>query len=244
MRREELLTRTLVELADTLVDDFDVVELLTLLANRCVEVLDVAAAGLMLATPQGDLRVVASSSDEMRLVELFELQSEQGPCPDCFRTGELAVNDDLTADGERWPLFRPVALKAGFKSVHAVPMRLRGVTIGALNLFRAEVGTLEEADLAAAQALADVATIGILQHRAALQAHVVVDQLNHALNSRIVIEQAKGIVAERAALDMDGAFSWLRSHARSHNLRLIDVAQSVIDGSLSPAPAHSTVKLS
>ena len=240
MTREAVLALTLVELADTLVDDFDVVEMLTLLANRCVDVLDVAAAGLMLADPEGDLRVVASSSDAMRLVELFELQSQEGPCPDCYRTGNSIVNRDLTSDAERWPRFGPFALKSGFRSVHAVPMRLRRLTIGALNLFRSDEGALDDADVVAAQALADVATIGILQHRAAVSAQVVVDQLNHALQSRIVIEQAKGIVAERAGLDMGAAFSWLRGHARSHNLRLVDVAQSVIEGSLRPAPARPT----
>jgi len=235
MPREALLARTLVELADTLVDDFDVVELLTLLTDRCVDVLDVAAAGLMLVAPEGDLRVVASSSEEMRLVELFELQSQEGPCLDCYRTGEPVLNQNLARDYGRWPRFGPVAVEAGFRSVHAIPMRLRGVTIGALNLFRDHEGVLDEADVVAAQALADVATIAILQHRAALQAHIVVDQLNHALNSRIMIEQAKGILAERTHLDMNGAFSWLRNHARGHNLLLIDVAQSVIDGTLAPA---------
>lgn len=236
MPREALLARTFVELADTLVDDFDVVELLTLLAHRCVEMLDVVAAGLMLVAPEGDLRVVASSSEEMRLVELFELQSAEGPCPECYQTGEPSLTEDLSADELRWPSFGPVAVKAGFLSAHALPMRLRGVTIGALNLFRTERGVLEEADVVAAQALADVATIAILQHRAAAQAHLVVDQLNHALTSRVVIEQAKGILSERAGLDMEGAFSWLRHHARNHNLLLIDVAQAIINGTLAPEP--------
>jgi GAF domain-containing protein len=236
MPREGLLARTFVELADTLVDDFDVVELLTLLAHRCVEMLDVSAAGLMLVAPEGDLRVVASSSEEMRLVELFEIQAQEGPCPDCYRTGEPALHENLAADGSRWPRFGPVALKAGFLSVQALPMRLRGVTIGALNLFRTETGTLEESDVVAARALADVATIAILQHRAAIQAHLLVDQLNHALNSRVVIEQAKGVLAERAGLDMEGAFAWLRKHARDQNELLVDVAQSIIEGQLAPNP--------
>jgi GAF domain-containing protein len=222
-----------VELADTLVDDFDVVELLTLLAHRCVEMLDVAAAGLMLVSAEGDLRVVASSSEEMRLVELFEIQAQEGPCPDCYRTGQATQHENLARDVQ-WPLFGPVALKAGFLSVHALPMRLRGVTIGALNLFRTATGAMEESDLVAAQALADVATIAILQHRAAIQAHLVVDQLNHALNSRVMIEQAKGILAERAGLDMEAAFAWLRKHARDHNQLLVDVAESIIKGDLTP----------
>jgi transcriptional regulator with GAF, ATPase, and Fis domain len=232
MMREGLLARTFVELADTLVADFDVVELLTLLAHRCVEILDVNAAGLMLVSPEGDLRVVASSSEEMRLVELFEIQAQEGPCPDCYRTGEATHYGNLSADGSHWPRFGPVAMASGFLSVQALPMRLRGVTIGALNLFRAEKGTLDEPDLVAAQAMADVATIAILQNRASIQAHLVVDQLNHALNSRVMIEQAKGILAERGGLDMEAAFAWLRKHARDHNQLLVDVAGSIIEGNL------------
>src|SRR6202521_5833526 len=171
MLREALLARTLVELADTLVDDFDVVELLTRLTDRCVLVLDVSAAGLMLVSPGGDLRVMASSSDAMRVLELFELQAEEGPCPDCYRTGEPIVNQKLAADDGRWPRFAPRALEAGFRSVHALPMHLRELTIGALNLFRADEGGLDEADLLAAQAFADVATIAILQHRARSEEH-------------------------------------------------------------------------
>ncbi len=240
MPREALLVRTLVELADSLVDEFDVVELLTLLADRCVEVFDVAAAGLMLVAPGGDLRLVASSSEEMRLVELFELQSQEGPCPDCYRTGEPVLNQNLATDNGRWPRFGPVALEVGFKSVSALPMRLRGVTIGVLNLFRTNEGPLGEADVVAARALADVATIAILQHRAVIQADIVNEQLNHALNSRILIEQAKGILAERVGLDMKDAFSWLRNHARNHKLLLVDVAQSVIDGTVAPDPPLPT----
>jgi GAF domain-containing protein len=244
MPREALLARTLVELADTLVDDFDVVELLTLLANRCVEVLDVSAAGLMLVAPEGDLRVVASSSEEMRLVELFELQAQEGPCPDCYRTGEPTGSRDLAAEECRWPQFGPVALKAGFRSVRALPMRLRGLTIGALNLFHVDEGVLDDDDVVAAQALADVATIGILQHRAVREAHVVIDQLNHALQSRIVIEQAKGVIAERSRLDMDQAFFWLRQYARSNNRLLVDVSQAVVDGVLTPDPPRPALDTS
>jgi GAF domain-containing protein len=227
-----MLARTLVQLADTLVADYDVIELLTLLTDCCVDVLDVAAAGIMLAGPEGGLRVMASSSEAMRVLELFEVQSQEGPCLDCYRTAQPVVNQDLATVNGRWPRFAAEALAAGFHSVHALPMRLRGTVIGALNLFRQTPGDLREADVSAAQALADVATIAILQHRATLEAQVVNDQLNHALNSRIVIEQAKGMVAERLGVNMEQAFTTLRSHARNHNLRLVDVAQGVIDGTL------------
>jgi GAF domain-containing protein len=232
MPREALLARTFVELADTLVTDFDVVELLTLLADRCVEVLDVGAAGLMLAAPDGDLRVMASSSEAMRLLELFELQAQEGPCLDCYRTGQPVVNQNLAAVNGRWPRFAAEALAAGFRSVHALPLRLRGTIIGALNLFHIEPGEMRQADVDAAQALADVATIAILQHRAVLEGQVVNEQLQHALNTRVVIEQAKGVVAEREGLNMEDAFATLRHHARNHNLRLADVAHDVIGGTL------------
>jgi transcriptional regulator with GAF, ATPase, and Fis domain len=228
-----LLTRTFVQLADTLVDDFDVVDLLTTLARRCAEVLDISAAGLMLATPDGDLRVVASSSEAMRLVELFEVQSQEGPCFDCFRTHLPVLNHHLGGTLHRWPRFEEFALNAGFHSVHALPMRLRSEVIGALNLFCTDQHHLEEGDAVAGQALADVATISILHHRAVLESQVVNAQLMHALESRIVIEQAKGALSERTGLDLGAAFSRMRNHARRHNLKLADVARGVIDGSVS-----------
>jgi GAF domain-containing protein len=232
MPRETLLARTLVELADTLVADFDVVELLALLTDGCIDVLDVGAAGLMLVAPDGDLRVMASSSEAMRVLELFELQSQEGPCLDCYRTGQPVVNQDLATVNGRWPRFAAEALAAGFHSVHALPMRLRGAVIGALNLFHIDPGEMRQADIAAAQAMADVATIAILQHRATREAQVINEQLNHALNSRIVIEQAKGMVAEREGLNIEQAFFTLRTHARNHHLRLVDVAGDVIGGTL------------
>ena len=240
MPREALLARTFVDLADTLVDEFDVVDLLTMLADRCVELLDVTAAGLMLVSPQGDLRVVASSSEAMRVVELYELQTLEGPCLDAYGSGIAVVNQDLTEASERWPRFAPVALQAGFRSVSAVPMRLRRSSIGALNLFRSDEAPIERIDLLSAQALADVATIAILQHRAASEAQVLNEQLQHALNSRIVIEQAKGMVGERAGLDMEQALALLRTHARSHNARLTDIAHAVIDGQLPVEALGST----
>jgi GAF domain-containing protein len=233
MSRESVLTSTFVQLADTLVDDFDVVDLLTVLADRCVEVLGVSEAGLMLASPGGELRVVASSSEAMRLVELFELQAQEGPCLDCFRTRRPVLNQHLGQVDDRWPRFEPVALEAGFRTVHALPMRLRGDVIGALNLFRTDEHGIAEADVVTGQALADVATIAILQHRAVLESQLVNAQLGHALESRIIIEQAKGVLAERAGLDIEMAFSRMRQHARNHNLKLVDVAARVVDGTLS-----------
>jgi GAF domain-containing protein len=234
MARETMLARALVELADNLVADFDMAELLIVLTDRCVDVLDVAAAGIMLASPAGDLRVMASSSEEMRLLELFELQSHEGPCLDCYNTGEPVMNVDLGGDDPRWPLFAPRAIAAGFRSVHALPMRLRGTILGALNLFNVDAGLMRPADMAAGQALADVATIAIIQHQAALEAKLLNEQLSEALNTRIVIEQAKGMIAQRRGVDMEAAFAALRDHSRNHKLRLADVARDVIEGRQDP----------
>ena len=170
MSRESVLARTMVELADNLVDDFDIVDVLTLLADRCVEVLDAAAAGIMLGGPDGQLQLMTSSNEAMRVVELFELQSAEGPCWDCFHSGRPVVNQDLTTAHERWPNFAPVAVAAGFLGSDAIPMRLRGTVIGALNLFRTERGSLSDDDVTVAQALADVATIAILQNRTSVVA--------------------------------------------------------------------------
>lgn len=196
------------------------------------------AAGIMLAGPDGQLRVMASSSEAMRVLELFEIQAQEGPCLECHRTGKAVVNQDLEAGDGRWPEFAAEALEAGFHSAHALPMRLRGSVIGALNLFRSGIGEMGPADVEVAQAFADVATIAILQHRAALEAHVLSQQLTHALNSRVVLEQAKGMVAERLTLDMEQSFATLRNHARANNLRLSDVAQAVIEGSLAASDLH------
>jgi GAF domain-containing protein len=235
MPRATLLARTLVELADTLVDEFDVVDLLTLLADRCVEALDVAAAGIMLAGPDGALRVMASSSEAMRVLELFEVQSQEGPCLDCYHTAQPVLNQDLATAASRWPRFASEAVEAGFQSVQALPLRLRGTVIGALNLFHTDTSAMDQDDVDVAQAFADIATIAILQHRAVREGQVVNEHLNHALNSRIVIEQAKGMVAEREGLDMEQSFSMLRDHARNHNLRLAELAGLVISGTVAPS---------
>jgi len=242
MTRESNLSKAFVELADTLVDDFDVVDFLTVLADRCVSLFGVDAAGLVLVQPQGGLQVVASSSEEMHLLEVFGIQTDEGPCLDCYRTGEPVLNVDLDAAEDRWPRFTPAARAAGFHSVNAVPMRCRGRILGALNMFRVGNGILTAEDVSAAQALADVSTIGILQHQAVSDAQLVTQQLQQALNSRIVIEQAKGVLAERAAINMDEAFSRLRAYARNRNQLLSDVARQMVEGSLSAHALHPSAR--
>lgn len=232
MARESLLISTLVELADNLVDNYDVIDVLTVLSDRCVEAIDVDAAGVMLASPGGELQFVASSSESMRVLELFQIQADEGPCVDCFRSGKAIVNLALSETDGRWPNFTPRALDQGFRSVHSLPMRLRGRTIGALNLFRTTQGPMGEDDVVVAQGLADVATIAILQHRSSLDAHSLNEQLSNALNSRIVIEQAKGIISEATHCDMDHAFGRLRAHARNHNEGLTEVARGLVEGTI------------
>ncbi len=226
----ELLSETFVELTDTMVAGFDVIDFLHVLTDRSVQLLDVSAAGLLLADPRGELRVVAASSEAARLLELFQLQNDQGPCLDCFRTGRPVAAVDLAAAAVRWPRFAPAARRAGFGAVQALPMRLREQVIGALNLFRADAGILAPADIRVGQALADVATISLLHERSMRHSDTLNEQLQAALNSRVVIEQAKGKLAGRLGVDMDQAFSLLRDRARNGNHRLSDLARAFIDG--------------
>ena len=235
MTREADVVRSLVEMADTLVEDYDVVDLLTGLADRCVDLLGVSAAGVMLASPAGSLGLVASSSEAMRLLELFELQAQEGPCLDAFRTGEPVGHEDLEAGAGRWPSFSAAALRAGFQSASALPLRLREVTLGALNLLGVTRAPMDEADVIVARAFADLATLSITQHRTSAEAQRLNEQLSGALTSRIVIEQAKGVISARAGVDLAEAFSRLRAYARNHNRRLTEVARAAIDGTLDTA---------
>jgi GAF domain-containing protein len=238
MTREADVVRSLVEMADTLVDDYDVVDLLTGLAGRCVTLLGASAAGVMLASPTSSLGLVASSSEAMRLLELFELQAQEGPCVDAFRTGELTQHEILIAGSGPWPSFTAAALNAGFRSAFAIPLRWRDVTLGALNLLSVSQEPMGDADKIVARAFADLAALSIVQHRASSEARRLNEQLSAALTSRIVIEQAKGVLCERAGVDLAQAFARLRSYARTNNLRLTDVAQAAVDGVLDPGAWH------
>jgi transcriptional regulator with GAF, ATPase, and Fis domain len=242
----ELLSATFVELTDTLVVGFDIIDFLHVLTDRSVQLLGVSAAGLLLADPRGELRVVAASSEAARLLELFQLQNDQGPCLDCFRTGQAVQAADLAAAAARWPRFVPAARHAGFAAVQALPMRLRDQVIGALNLFRADAGALAPADVRVGQALADAATISLLHERSMRHSETLNEQLQTALNSRVIIEQAKGKLAERLGVDMDQAFTLLRDRARTSNRRLSDLAQAFVDGTetlTGPAAGRSGQRL-
>ncbi|SEP27321.1 GAF and ANTAR domain-containing protein [Amycolatopsis saalfeldensis] len=225
---EGRLLETFVELADTLIDDFDVIEFLHLLSGRCVELLNVDAAGLLLANAAGELQLVASSDEEVRLLELFQLQGDEGPCLDAYRLRREVTNADLAALSGEWPKFAAAAADHGFRAVHALPVRLRSEVIGVLNLFSSAPGELGAGDLRAARAMVDVATIGLLQARMIRHHEVLVEQLQTALSSRVIIEQAKGFVAERLSLELDQAFAVLRRYARSHNRKLSAVAGDVV----------------
>lgn len=232
MAREDRLVDTFVTLADTLVDHYDIIDFLQTLAERCVDLVDVTAAGIMLADTNGELRHAASSNEKMRFVELLELQLEEGPCLDAFRTQTPVLCDSPEHAAERWPRFEPSATENGFAAVAAVPMRLRNEVIGVMNLFSAKHGELSDEDVRVVQAMADIATIGILQERSIRDAHAFSTQLEIALDSRVVIEQAKGIVSERARTNVDQAFARIRGYARAHNRLLSEVAREIIDGTL------------
>ena len=232
----DLLAETFVDLADTMVADFDIIDFLHLLTDRSVLLLDASAAGVVLADPRGQLRVAAASSDAAEVVELFQLQNDQGPCLDCYRTGHMVSAPDLADPGQPWPQFADAATRAGFRAVQALPMRLRAQVIGALNLFRAEPGPFDPAGQRIGQALADVATIGLLHQRNVRRSDTLAEQLQAALTSRVVIEQAKGKLAERLGIDMDQAFTMLRDYARNTNQHLTDVARHFIEGGTADFP--------
>jgi transcriptional regulator with GAF, ATPase, and Fis domain len=224
----ERLARVFVEMADTLVDEFDLIEFLEMVASRTSDLVNARAAGLLLADSRGRLQLMAASDERAELVELFQVQNLQGPCFDCYTTGEAVVNADLAQAGDRWPGFAPLAVSAGFRSVHAFPMRLRRQVLGALNLFGGEAGGLSTEDASVVQGLADIASIGLLNERAIRRGEVLTEQLQAALNSRIIIEQAKGALSQIHDENPDQAFNRLRDFCRRNHLRLGEVARDVV----------------
>ncbi|WP_327288965.1 GAF and ANTAR domain-containing protein [Streptomyces sp. NBC_01198] len=232
MTREQRMTEVFVEVADSLTDDFDLIDFLQQLSVRCVELLDVAAVGILLADAHGTLQTMAASDEHTRVLELFALQHDQGPCVDCYHSGEARTNIDL-ADPDvtaRWPEFATRATETGFVASNALPMRLRGRVIGALGLFQTDPDPLSGEDVTLAQALADVATIAILQQRTLDHGQTERAQLQYALTSRIVVEQAKGILAERWQVSLDTAFDAFRGYARAHNLQLAQFSRKIAAG--------------
>jgi transcriptional regulator with GAF, ATPase, and Fis domain len=221
-----------VQLADTLTADFDVIDFLHTLAQRSVDLLDVSACGILLADHTGQLNLVAASTEQVRLLELSQVPKAEGPCVDAYRARAPVSCSDLAADRERWPAFAALALSAGFAAVHALPMRLRGRAIGAMSLYSTQSPGLSDRAAELGQALADVATIGILHERAFRRREMVTEQLQNALRSRITIEQAKGVLAERLHLTVEDAFTLIRDYARDHNLKLADTARAITEGEL------------
>ncbi|WP_328603448.1 GAF and ANTAR domain-containing protein [Amycolatopsis sp. NBC_00345] len=229
--REQRLADTFVALADTMVDDFDVLEFLHMLCDQCVALLEVSAAGVILLDERGGLRMAAASSERAEVLEMFAVQTDDGPCIDCVRSGTPVASADLTADTARWPRFAAAAHECGFRAVQAVPMRLRQQVIGVLTLLKVDQNGVDDTSTRLGQALADVATIGLLQQRAIGSADLLAEQLQTALNSRVIIEQAKGVLSVRGGdLDMETAFAALRGYARSHNQRLSELARAVAEG--------------
>jgi GAF domain-containing protein len=234
MDRDRLIARAFVRLADTLVDEFDVVDFLYGLSADSVRILDAAAAGVMLADPRGGLRLVASSEERMRILELFELQGEQGPCLDAFGSGQTV--QATAAEGlSRWPVFAEQASEAGFRVMCGVPLQVRSKVIGALNLFRSSDEPFSDDLLEIAGAMADVAAIALIQERAARENALLTEQLQTALRSRVVLEQAKGMLAEYLAITVDDAFQLMRGYSRANNLKLTDVAGGIVERRI---PSH------
>jgi GAF domain-containing protein len=225
--RETRVLHAVVSLVDSLLDDFDVVDLLTGLTQRCAELLDIEAAGILLADPLHRLRLLAATSEQAHELELFQLQADQGPCMDCYATGQAVSVADLKAATQRWPRFVPAAIDAGFASVHAVPMRAAGKVLGALNLFGSLPGELTEADLLVGQTLTHIACVAILQEHAPTPASVV-PQLRSALTNRVIVEQAKGFVREMLGVSVEEAFDLLRAYARDSGEHLTDIARRLM----------------
>ncbi|MRH90695.1 GAF domain-containing protein [Nocardia sp. SYP-A9097] len=232
--RESGLLDAFVQMADTLVDDYDIVDVLHELASHCERLLNVGAAGILMSDQRGGLQMLASSTEQAAILELYQIQTNEGPCWDCVHSGETVFVPDLTVAADRWPHFVPRALNEGFAAVHAIPMRLRQETIGALNLFGRIPGPMPARDVRAARALADTATIGILQERAIHRSEVLTEQLQGALINRVIIEQAKGVLAQAGNVDMDHAFQALRSYGRRRSTRLSEVARQLTTGEIHP----------
>jgi len=232
--REQQVVETFLALTDTLVSEFDALDLLTMLAERSVELLDVSAAGVILTDGAGGLSVAAASSERSRLLAVFAVAVDGGPCVDCVRSGEPVISVDLRADlaTARWPRFAARAAEAGFRAAHALPMRLRGEVVGVLTLLHTDPHTLDEPDARLGQALADAATIGLLHERAVRHAETVSEQLQSALDSRVIIEQAKGVLSAQGGLAPEDAFTVLRSHACSRSLRLSELCRDVVAGTV------------
>jgi GAF domain-containing protein len=230
--RELELLKAFAGLADTLVAGYDVVDLMQRLVDTCRDLLDVTASGVLLADETGELDLLASTSEASRLVEVFQLSAYSGPCIESYTTGEVVSLPDIAEAPARWQQFRDKAVKEGFASIVAIPLRLRETTIGSLNLLRDAPGDLPENDLVAAQAFADVATIGILHQRTLQESETIREQLRTALTSRIVIEQAKGVIAQLHKVSIDEAFAVIRAYARRNQLGLTTVATAVVDRTL------------
>lgn len=232
MSREERINEAFLKVADTLMDSYDVVDLLSMLVHECTDLLGQQGGGILIADVTGDLELLASTSEAAEFVEVMQLAAGLGPCVECFETGKPVAVPDISAIGDRWPQFQKAALARGFHSLHATPMRLRGKVVGTMNLMGTSTGGLDDRDVALAQALADVAIIGILQERSLRDPRILSEQLHLALDTRVLVEQAKGVLAHVIGLDMEDAFNTLRRYGRENRLPLREVAEGVVNRSI------------
>lgn len=234
------VTTTFIQLADTLTSEYDVSDFLEMLVDRCGEIFEITAAGVLVEAHDGNLQLVAATSEDMEVLERAEIEHGEGPCLEAYREGQQVCAGDLTAEFARWPNVAPLAVDIGYLAAHAFPLRLRADRIGALNLYRDRVGEFGDEDVQLAQAFADMATIGLLQERAVGAADVRSQQLQRALDSRLLIERAKGTLAERAGISTDEAFHRIRDHARSSHERVGAVCERVLDSDFVPGVGGGT----
>jgi GAF domain-containing protein len=230
--REQRINEAFVKVADTLMDSYDIVDLLSTLVHECADLLGVEAGGMLIADTFGNLELVASTSEAAEFVEIMQLAAGSGPCVECFTTARAVSVGDIRETEGAWPEFTAAALGRGFRSLHATPMRLRGTVIGTMNLLGMRPGVFDARDVALAQALADVAIIGILQERSLRDPQIISEQLHLALDTRVMIEQAKGVLSHVHSMSMEEAFAALRAHAREHGMSLRAVAAGIIDRSI------------
>jgi GAF domain-containing protein len=226
----ERVAEVCVELSDTLVPHFTPLDHLSTLCERCVELLDITAAATVLSDRPDDRFVVAVAPERSRLREVLAVAATEGPGTDLGGTGQCVLSDAFQDEVDRWRAFGRAATAAGFESAHALPLRCRAEVVGMLALLHEHPHRVSDADHHLGQLLADTATIGLLQHRAVSTAEGVQAQLQCALTSRVLIEQAKGVLAQQGHVDVDDAFHVMRRYARAHNLRLVDVARTVTTG--------------
>lgn len=230
---QALFLRVLSEFARTLVVHYEISEVLYQLADRTTELLGVAGAGVCLGE-EGHLRFVTGVNEATVRVEQAQERVQEGVCVEAFQTGKPVAVPDLALIGDKWTDFRAEARSVGVSAVVGIPMRLDDEVLGAVNIYATEARQWSDDDIATAQVLADMATSYLVNASELEKSRRTAEQLQEALQSRIVIEQAKGVLSAERRIPIDEAFEALRAHARSHSANLRAVAEAVVNLGLRP----------